>query len=56
MKAIELCLNRFDDDTKMSFLDLYTKVDAGANTETLMAQTIDSPALPEEPKSEEIPF
>ena len=29
MKAIELCVNRFDDDTKASFLDLYTKVDAG---------------------------
>jgi hypothetical protein len=48
MKAIELCLNRFDDDTKMSFLDLYTKVDAGANTETLMAQTIETVVLPEE--------
>jgi hypothetical protein len=46
MKAIELCLNRFDTDTKLSFMDLYTKVDAGANTETLMAQTI---TLPEEP-------
>ena len=29
MKAIEMCTNRFDDDTKASFLDLYTKVDAG---------------------------
>ena len=29
MKAIELCVARFDDDTKESFLDLYTKVDAG---------------------------
>ena len=48
MKAIELCLNRFDDDTKMSFLDLYSKVDAGANTETLMAQTIETVVLPEE--------
>jgi len=28
-KALELCLNRFDDETKISFLDLYTKVDAG---------------------------
>lgn len=28
-KAIELCLNRFDDDTKFSFLDLYRKIDAG---------------------------
>jgi hypothetical protein len=27
MKAIGLCLNRFDADTKMSFLDLYTKID-----------------------------
>ena len=33
MKAIGLCLNRFDDDTKASFLDLYTKVDAGASLE-----------------------
>jgi hypothetical protein len=56
MKAIELCLNRFDDDTKMSFLDLYTKVDAGANTETLMAQTLETITLPEEPKEEQSPF
>lgn len=27
MKAIEFCLNRFDEHTKKSFLDLYTKVD-----------------------------
>ena len=27
MKAIELCVNRFDTDTKQAFLDLYTKVD-----------------------------
>ena len=49
-KAIALCLNRFDDDTKASFLDLYTTVDAGANT-----------AAPEvvmtyEAVDEEIPF
>lgn len=25
--AIELCINRFDEDTKAAFLDLYTKVD-----------------------------
>ena len=29
MKAINLCINRFDEDTKLSFADLYTKVDAG---------------------------
>ncbi len=28
VKAIELCLNRFDDETKQAFLDLYDKVDA----------------------------
>jgi len=29
LKAINLCIARFDEDTKTSFLDLYTKVDAG---------------------------
>jgi hypothetical protein len=28
-KAIDLCISRFDDDTKSAFLDLYTKVDDG---------------------------
>ena len=27
VKAIQLCLNRFDDETKQAFLDLYDKVD-----------------------------
>ena len=31
MKAIDLCIARFDDDTKEAFLDLYTKVDAGVD-------------------------
>jgi len=26
-KAVQLCVNRFDDDTKQAFIDLYTKVD-----------------------------
>jgi len=33
MKAVQLCLNRFDEDTKNSFLDLYTKVDQNAHGE-----------------------
>ena len=33
LKAITNCIARFDDDTKESFLDLYTKVDAGEETE-----------------------
>ena len=37
MKAITMCLNRFDDDTKASFVDLYTKVDAGASAESILS-------------------
>ena len=32
MKAIEMCVSRFDTETKATFLDLYTKVDAEAIT------------------------
>ena len=48
-KAIQLCVNRFDQETKDSFLDLYAKVDikvAEANT---------APVMPTSP-DEEIPF
>ena len=33
MKAIQLCVNRFDNDTKEAFLDLYSKVDASVNVD-----------------------
>ena len=36
MKAIEVCTNRFDNDTKTSFVDLYTKVDAGVSAEQIL--------------------
>ena len=43
MKAITLCVNRFDEETKLAFLDLYSKVDASvespANTATSLADT-----------------
>jgi len=32
MKAIKVCVNRFDDETKQSFIELYDKVDADVNT------------------------
>ena len=35
MTAIELTVNRFDAETKESFLDLYTKIDAGVDVSTL---------------------
>ena len=28
MKSIQMCVNRFDEETKSAFLDLYSKVDA----------------------------
>ena len=31
LEAIQLCLNRFDDETKQAFLDLYSKVDDKVN-------------------------
>jgi len=38
MKSIEICTNRFDDDTKNSFVELYTKVDAGASADQIIEQ------------------
>jgi len=38
VKAITMCTNRFDDDTKNSFVELYTKVDSGASVEDIMEQ------------------
>ena len=35
LKAVEVCVNRFDEDTKNSFLDLYTKVDSGVDISEL---------------------
>jgi MoxR-like ATPase len=46
-KAIELCINRFDAETKSAFMDLYTKVDAPAQPE---------PAVADTRPDEEIPF
>jgi len=49
MKAIDLCIARFDDDTKEAFLDLYTKVDAGVSFEEPVIEEVD----PEERADEE---
>jgi hypothetical protein len=51
MKAIGLCLNRFDEDTKASFLDLYTKVDAGINLDAVAV-----PPVAETDTSDDVPF
>ncbi len=46
LDAIKYCINRFDAETKNSFLDLYTKIDAG----------IDPTAALAEVKSTEVPL
>ena len=46
MEAIKYCINRFDNETKTSFLDLYTKIDAGIDPTTVKTDTV----------SDEVPF
>ena len=46
LSAIKLCLNRFDEDTKASFLDLYTKIDVSVVVES-SETTISNEVLPE---------
>ena len=48
MKAIEMCTNRFDVDTKTSFMDLYSKVDGGEDVSSW-----GNPVLEEEPDSDD---
>ena len=52
MKSIEMCVARFDDDTKESFMDLYTKIDAGVNP---LEETTEIPTV-ETTKDEEPQF
>jgi hypothetical protein len=53
LKAIQYCLNRFDEDTKASFLDLYTKVDASVSmANTVPEVTATAPSY----KGDEVPF
>ena len=39
MKAISMCVNRFDDETKMAMIDLYTKIDSGVDAEATATAT-----------------
>ena len=51
MKAIELCVARFDTETKTAFMDLYTKVDGKVDPAVSTEQK-----LPTSGQSDEIPF
>jgi len=47
-KAIELCINRFDSDTKNAFMDLYTKMSQPKVEEEIIVPPITS--------DDEVPF
>ena len=51
-----MCLERFDDETRESFVDFYTKVDAGVSMDDLLNS--ESESFEEEDKDEEdnVPF
>jgi len=48
MKAINLCIARFDEDTKEAFLDLYTKVDSEVTFDDAGQEVKDSQTLTED--------
>ena len=55
LKAVAMCLERFDDETKESFTDLYTKIDAGVSLEDLnQPEQVDE--VVEEKDEEPVPF
>ena len=47
MTAIEMCVARFDEDTKESFIDLYTKVDAGVMVTDDQLDTLEGEEKPD---------
>lgn len=57
MKAISLCLNRFDEETKRGMLDMYTKLDAEARMPKGQKVEEEIKPVSNEPKEgDEIPF
>ena len=51
-KAVAMCLNRFDVDTKASFMDLYSKVDAGIDLNAVQ----ENESTDDEAGNDDIPF
>lgn len=52
-KSIDLCVSRFDEDTRAAFVDLYTKIDASASKVDTTSQTTKAD---EEDYRDEAPF
>ena len=52
-----MCLERFDDETKESFTDIYTKIDAGVSMEDLNVSDEEQGEVKiEEATEEKVPF
>lgn len=51
-KAIELCVNRFDQETKLSFLDLYSKVDVKVTEDNTAPEVV----APQDDMNNDVPF
>jgi hypothetical protein len=48
MKAIELCVNRFDTDTRLGFMDLYSKIDAEVDPTISTTESYDISSVDED--------
>jgi hypothetical protein len=56
MKSIELCVSRYDTETKLAFMDLYTKVDDEINAPEVTGVSVTGVILDDVTQDEEIPF
>ena len=54
MKSVTMCLERFDDETRDSFADLYTKIDSGVSLEDINSE--EEVTIEEENEDEKVPF
>ena len=55
MKAVTMCLERFDDETREAFTDLYTKIDAGVDLNP-EEENVEAEANPVREDDEKVPF
>jgi len=46
LKAINMCISRFDADTKLAFSDLYSKIDASVNAKSSEVPPVAPTAAP----------
>jgi MoxR-like ATPase len=55
MKAVTMCLERFDDETREAFTDLYTKIDAGVDLNP-EEENVEAETMVSEKQDEKVPF